>query len=617
MQPAKVRLMAGLPIRLQWQRLPGWGSPVGLTPTAGCRGNAGDRPCGEQIVLPEVLFPESQKEIRMRTRFVAPGVLVALAILPALGRAAEEAPKTPTVVLRLAALDDLISDARWIATQAGREEQAKQAVGFLKLFTGPKGLEGVDTKRPIGLYVFAGPNGIDSEGVLMVPIADEQGFMALLKRLMLKPEKDKDGVYTVQPENSPVPIHFRFANKYLYAAVSVSPGQNPKAPLTTARLLTPAIMFPGKFGAVSATLNMSGVPKEIRTMILGQVEMRLAELKEKENRNETPAQTAFRKKTIDEVSRTLKALLAEGGRGTAQVTVDQKASTLTASVTFTPKSGTDLARRIKGVAETSSIVAGLISKDSAASGRLTVSLPEELRKAAANGVDDTLAQMLRGVKDETGRGLLERYFKALSPTIKAGTLDGAFDLRGPSEKKLYTVVLGLQLKEGQQLEKAVRATVEKIPARDRDKINLDAARVGGVNIHRVNVGKQMNEGTRQTFGENPVYFAIRDDAVYFALGDKGLEALKEAVAAKPSTGPVMRLDMSLAQLVPLLARNPKQKDAPEAAREAFAKDPKGDRIRVILHGGESLQFRLTIKGGVIRFGSLMEKADREKREQNQ
>ena len=64
---------------------------------------------------------------------------------------------------------------------------------------GDKGLEGIDTKSPFGIYGSVGADGFDSSAVGMIPVANEKAFLDLLERLNLKPEKDEGGVYTVVP----------------------------------------------------------------------------------------------------------------------------------------------------------------------------------------------------------------------------------------------------------------------------------------------------------------------------------------------------------------------------------------------------------------------------------
>src|SRR5262245_32532185 len=105
----------------------------------------------------------------MRLRTFA--LLALLVFLPA--APAQEKAKAPTLGLRLKGLDDFLADARFVAAQAGRDEEFKQAERLLQRMAGEKGLEGLDTKKPMGLYAYLGPKGVDSTAVLMLPIADQ------------------------------------------------------------------------------------------------------------------------------------------------------------------------------------------------------------------------------------------------------------------------------------------------------------------------------------------------------------------------------------------------------------------------------------------------------------
>src|SRR5262249_13196391 len=159
------------------------------------------------------------------------------------------------------------------------------------------------------------------------------------------------------------------------------------------------------------------------------------------------------------------------------------------------------------------------------SARLTLSLPDALRKAMGPTIDEAVKTRLAQTKDAAARELAERYAKALVPTIKEGTLDVAIDLRGPSDDKLYTAVLAGRLKNTADLDQALRASVEKLPEKEREKIKLDAESVGNVKIHRLDVSKQFDAKAKEQFGENPIYVAVRDDALFLALGENGLKAL--------------------------------------------------------------------------------------------
>src|SRR5262245_4304879 len=110
-------------------------------------------------------------------------------------------PFKAAVVARLKALDELIADLRYIVKAAGREEEAKQIEGILKARTGPKGLEGVDTKKPIGLYAVVDKQLNQSQVMFLLPIADKKTFLTFLENLDLKPEEKKDGSYQLSVEN--------------------------------------------------------------------------------------------------------------------------------------------------------------------------------------------------------------------------------------------------------------------------------------------------------------------------------------------------------------------------------------------------------------------------------
>src|SRR5262249_55395832 len=146
--------------------------------------------------------------------------LLALVLLPAPVRPEEDAKQkasSPALVIRLRSLDGILADLHYLATQVGKEEEAKQAEAMLKEKAGgDKGLEGIDTSKPIGLYLIAGPNGTDSYGAVMVPVKDEASLLKLLGNFDIKPEKSKDGLYTIKHEKLQVPVFFRFANGYAY-----------------------------------------------------------------------------------------------------------------------------------------------------------------------------------------------------------------------------------------------------------------------------------------------------------------------------------------------------------------------------------------------------------------
>src|SRR5262245_44102177 len=324
----------------------------------------------------------------MRNSVLAALAALGLLALPAAARAADAKPAGPSVVVRIEPLDDLVADLRYLGTQADRDELVKQFEGLVKAKTGPKGLEGVDRKRPLGFYGTVGTQGLDSSGVLMVPVSDEKAFLGSLENLGLKPEKGKDGLYTVQAENTLAPaVHFRFANDYAYATVLN------EAVIDRGALLPPAqILAAGRGGLAAATVHVDRIPDNIKQLALGQLGLRLADLRDRSFKGETKAESEFWKQAFEELAANVKALLRDGNEVTLRVDVDRKNQDLAVEVTADARPDSKLAANVARMGEAQSRFAGLLSKDAALQGLVRCTLTEELRRALQAVVDDSVSR---------------------------------------------------------------------------------------------------------------------------------------------------------------------------------------------------------------------------------
>src|SRR5437868_11604903 len=104
---------------------------------------------------------------------------------------------TPTFTLRLKSIDGLLGDAEFLAAAAGKENEAAQFGGLVRQQKGPKGIFGIDTTRPLGLYAKLAANVQNSTAVLMVPVADQDAFLNQLQAFNIQPNKDQNGVYSL------------------------------------------------------------------------------------------------------------------------------------------------------------------------------------------------------------------------------------------------------------------------------------------------------------------------------------------------------------------------------------------------------------------------------------
>jgi hypothetical protein len=532
-----------------------------------------------------------QKRLILRTALL--GLVLAL---PAVARAADkQADKLgkPAVILRFASLDQLRSDFLYLGKLVDAE-RAKQLDKMIESRIGDKGLEGIDLKKPLGAYGWVGTQGFDSSLVLLVPITEQKTFLGLLENFDIKPEKGEDGVYTANVEKVPAAVYFRFANGYVYVTA------RDKEVLDNDKLLAPAAVLPaGRIGTLSVSVNLDRIPADLKDLALGSLDLQLANAKEKDMPKETEAAKKFRTALIDEIGKAIKSLFRDGGETGLHLNLDRKAGDVTLTASVEGKDGSKLATAFKGLGQAKSLTAGLLHKDAAMNGELNVRLPEKLRELLGPVLKDVEEQALAKTEDKGQREVVASLIDAVMPTLKAAELDTAFNLQGPASDGLYTLIGGVKVKDGAQMEKTFRKTA----AQDPKVVKLDVEKVDGVGIHRV-TPKKVDAGARRAFGDNPLYLAFRDDVLLLAAGEKGLNALKETLAIAPTTGKVMELQVAVARLAPLA----EDKATPEIARKVFGDDKDSDRLRLTLEGGKTLTLRLSMKAKLIEYANQVGQA---------
>jgi hypothetical protein len=525
--------------------------------------------------------------------------------VPGQEKAAKPRLGKPTLVVRLDSVDGLLNDFRYLAKLAGQEEPARQVEGIIQSRRGPKGLGGIDTKKPWGAYGVLDANVPTSQAVLMIPVVDQATFLETLDGFNFPAEKMEGGLYSIQLPRVPGKVFFRFANSYLYGTF-----RNPNA-VARDQLLAPGRVFAKDLrGTASLQVNFDTVPEKLKKIALGQVDLRLADLKEEAPPGENPLQKKVRLAILDEAGRRARTLIEDSGTLNLRLNIDQAKADISVEANFSGQPDSPLAREIASLATGKSLAAALIGKGSAINGFVHVLLPETVRTTLAPVIDQGIKDAIRKETNPNKREAAELLLKALAPTAKAGELDVGFDIRGPKEGGLYTLVLGMKINKGLALEKALRETLKKAPPKQRETVTLDFARAGGVTIHKVTPKPEnLDKGVRNLLGPNPLFVAFREDAVLVAGGVQGLEALKGAVSVRPTPSAVGQLQMSLGRMARALARE--QKGAPRAAREAFTKPGVDDTIRLSLQGGETLKLRLSMHARVVSFFALLNKYNKE------
>ena len=538
-------------------------------------------------------------------RFLALGACLALFAAPALSSAADnkDDKNAPAVMLQIQSVEKLLANAEYGAKLIGKEEEAKQFLGFIKSLTGDnpeKGIEGIDLKRPFVAYANVAAEIEKSEIVVMLPIADQEAFIGLLKgRLALEIKDEKNGLFSTQAPNNLGAVYFRFANKYVYATFQSKENVDEK------KLPKPEAVYTKGDSVISLSVRIDRIPDALKQFGLASVETALANAKEQKLPPELEKLDPVKNKAVDSLADGIKSILFDGKEVTLRLDVDPKKDEIALALELTAKDGTDLARDIADFKTKKSVaLGGTAVKNAALLLSLNASLPTSVKKLIGPAIDDLVKQGLDMAGDFKEH--LEPVVKAIVPTLKAGDLDIGIAVVGPNADNHLSGVLIGKVVEGKKIETAVKDLVEKIPEPIKSAFQIDADKEGEHKIHVLKIKDQLDDNIRKVIGESDVYIAFRNDALIVSFGPSGKSLIKDALKSAPASGPLFKAEVSASRIAALIAAdNPKATE--KAVKEVFGKNPKDDTISLTVEGGQSLTLKAAIKGKVIQFFVLLDK----------
>jgi hypothetical protein len=302
---------------------------------------------------------------------------------------------------------------------------------------------------------------------------------------------------------------------------------------------------------------------------------------------------------LNELGKQAKSLLEDTTKVGLSVSYDRSSTDLSVAFQMVAKDGSSLAKSYSAINTPKSTVTGLLGADSAISFAMSMALPEAIRKQLDSALDEAVKKAL-GDLDANIADAIDPLVKAVMPTLKSGVIDGAVDLRGPSKTGKYTMVAGMQVVKGSSIETALKDLLDKAPANERENVTVDIAKVGDVHIHKL-TNKDDDKKGKELFGNIDVYFALKDDALFVALGQNSLAVLKEVIAAKAKPATPLRGVMSLSRMSETM--EDKKEKAQVAAKKAF-KTADTDQVMLELKGGGSLELKMKMKANVL--GYLLE-----------
>jgi hypothetical protein len=507
---------------------------------------------------------------------------------------AQSAKQTePTVELRVRSVNDIFDKAEYLGGLAGKEDIVKAVKGMVKNLTDVKtGIEGVDPKRPFGLYAYMSMDVITSPVILMIPIADQERFLKMLNdRAEIVPEKAENGTLKV-----PVPyvneLFLRFTNDYLYIGRSVE-DLDPK------KLITPKAFFAKDDGSIASLIfRIDGIPDDTKKFVFGQFEHHVAEQRRQNGMNEDPIAKAFLNWAGDGLSGGLKTLLDDAKEVNVRVFVDDKKDELSAEVTLTAKQGSTMAKTLQSFAGKSSLPAAIVSaKDPAIRATAKGGLTPELKTRFAKVIDEASEEGLKKV-DPNAKAVVRQGIEALAPTIKAAEVDGAVALNGPDAKGKYTLILASAVKQGKEIEKLLKELA--LSAGGVADFTFDVEKIGDFSLHKITLFDGPPE-LEKFFGTKTFWLAISDSHIALSIEPDGA-VIHAGLKSKPVEVPILSLEVSIAKLLPIIGKDLKPDEVKAIMKDAFGDDISAgkDKVSVTLTAGDQLTLKGKVKGKAVR-----------------
>ncbi|HEY3787212.1 MAG TPA: hypothetical protein VGL71_00100 [Urbifossiella sp.] len=534
--------------------------------------------------------------MRLRNWALAAAAMALAAILP--GAALAQKPAEPTIEVRLRSVNDLLDKAEYIGGLVDKDEPVKQARGLLKqLSTEGKGIEGIDPKKPFGVYAVLTQDVQSSPVIIMIPIASQERLLAALKeRLGIEPEKADGGALKM---NVPLvnEVFLRFANDYLYLGRSAKD-------LDAKGLVSPKDFFAKDDGSViSVIARFDRIPAEVKTLVLGQFEHQVQEGLKKDEGNKSAAEKKLAALLADAVVGSSKLLAEDGKELSLKAFADAQSDEISFEITLTAKDDTLLSKTFAGLSGRTSVPAGIVAaKNPVAQIASKAGLPAEFKKRLGPVIDQAVKDAIDNAGD---REAARRVIEPLAATAKAGELDFAATLAGPDAKGKYSALAAVMVKDAKDLEKVLRDFSAAIPA-DAAEISFDAEKIGKFAVHKAEI-KVVDDNFEKIFGTKNVWLAVSDDCIAVSVEPEGT-LLKAGLKAKPAGAPVFAAEIALARFVPLVEKNLKPDEVKALIKDSFGSgSPDGkDTIGISIEGGGQLKVKLKAKGKAFRLATMLD-----------
>jgi hypothetical protein len=296
--------------------------------------------------------------------------------------------------------------------------------------------------------------------------------------------------------------------------------------------------------------------------------------------------------------------------------MDLTAKTAHIDLTMTAVDGSDSAKQLTQLEPATSLFAGFLADDAAASLSVTARMEQANTEQIVAGLSAVKAQALQHIESDSkiasdeaskklAKEMLNEVFNAIEATFKSGRIDAGATLM--LDDKTMALAVGAYVADPMALENAVKKFAEL--AKNEPKfpgIKFDADKHGDVRFHTASIPVPKEQGISKVLGEKlDVAVGIGKETAYLALGTDSLGLVKKLIdKSKEETSqklPPFQVNVSLTPIFKFAAALQEEGDSVKKMAEELAKSEGKDHVTLVVKPDKgAVTIRLEAEEGVLR-----------------
>ncbi len=551
--------------------------------------------------------------------------LLAMAVLlgVCLPAVAQETATKPVLVVSFSGYDAIKQDVGLIGKLGGNPDMAQGLEGILIMATDGAGVEGLDKTRPWGMIIETDDSGSSFPGSMFVPVEKMTDMGPLLEALGFTIGEEGDGVYSLSHSNMPERLYAQ--EKGGWAFVTRNPDELKSVPADPEKLLGE---LPKKYDLAVKVL-VENIPQSLKKQGIENIQMG-AEIGMQQQPGESDEDFALRKKVGMQGIQQILKLIDDMKDLTVALAIDDQTETIYLDLEVTAKPDSETAKDFALVKKGPSAFSGFMMDEAAIAMQVMGTLSESdkqqqlnMLKSVEKNMGDALEEeSLSAEQRETAKRLAGRLFEIATKAIEEGKQD--FAMSAVLDPSGMTMVAGAYLPNAKDLESALGELIEvakKEEPKVADALTVDAATVGGVTLHKVEMpipdDADNAQMLRQLLGPTVTAWAgFTLDSVYLAVGRDAEAMLKKAIeqSAADASKEVLpfRMTLSSAKLAAFIAAVAEEDQVKgPAMMAAMVLSQAGSDDHLVITGEpveNGTKVRIELEKGIIKTAAAMLKS---------